>query len=79
MKAVMKRARLFRNGQSQAVRLPKECRFDGEFVYVKKSGNAVVLLPARGVWESLIRSLGEFSDDFMSDRDQPPARDREGF
>ncbi len=67
----VKRAKLFRNGQSQAVRLPKEFRFEGEFVYVKKSGNAVVLLPAKGIWESLIGSLDKFSKDFMSDRGQP--------
>jgi len=75
----MKRAKLFRNGQSQAVRLPKEFRFEGDFVYVKKSGNAVVLLPAKGIWDTLVGSLDKFSDDFMADRKQPPAQEREGF
>jgi antitoxin VapB len=73
----MKTARLFRNGQSQAVRLPKEFRFEGDFVYVKKSGNGVVLLPAKGIWNSLIESLEKFSDDFMSDRGQPGPQKRE--
>jgi len=75
----MKIARLFRNGQSQAVRLPKEFRFDGDFVYVKKSGNAVVLLPAKGVWESLVESLDKFSPDFMSERAQPKEQKREAL
>ena len=75
----MKTARLFPNGQSQAVRLPKEFRFEGEFVYVKKSGNAVVLLPAKGIWNSLIESLEKFSDDFMADRNQPEAQGREAL
>jgi antitoxin VapB len=75
----MKAAKLFRNGQSQAVRLPKEFRFEGEVVFVKKSGNAVVLLPAKGIWDSLVGSLGQFSDDFMSDRKQPKAGERESF
>jgi antitoxin VapB len=75
----MKRAKLFRNGQSQAVRLPKEFRFDGDFVYVKKSGNAVVLLPAKGVWDPLIGSLDKFSNDFMADRGQPPSQERESL
>ncbi len=75
----MKQAKLFRNGQSQAVRLPKEFRFDGDFVYVKKSGNAVVLLPAKGVWDPLVGSLDQFSPDFMSSRDQPKPRKREEF
>lgn len=73
----MKTARLFRNGQSQAVRLPKEFRFEGDFVYVKRSGRAVVLLPAKGLWSSLADSLDKFSDDFMADRAQPPAQERE--
>jgi antitoxin VapB len=75
----MKRAKLFRNGQSQAVRLPKEFRFEGDFVFVKKSGNAVVLLPAKGIWDSLIGSLDKFSKDFMSDRGQPTSQDRESL
>jgi antitoxin VapB len=75
----MKTAKLFRNGQSQAVRLPKEFRFEGDFVYVKKSGNAVVLLPANEIWTSLIESLDEFSDDFMADRNQPKAQAREAL
>jgi antitoxin VapB len=75
----MKMAKLFRNGQSQAVRLPKEFRFEGEFVYIKKSGNAVVLLPAKGAWESLVASLDKFSDDFMAERGQPASQDREAL
>ncbi len=74
---MMKTARLFRNGQSQAVRLPREFRFEDDFVYIKKSGPAVVLLPAKGAWDSLVRSLDEFSDDFLSERDQPKAQKRE--
>jgi antitoxin VapB len=75
----MKTAKLFRNGQSQAVRLPKEFRFEGDFVYVKKSGNAVILLPANEIWASLVESLDEFSDDFMADRNQPKAQEREAL
>jgi antitoxin VapB len=75
----MKTARLFANGQSQAVRLPKEFRFEGDFVYVKKSGDAVVLLPAKGIWNSLVESLDKFSDDYMSERDQPGEQEREAL
>jgi antitoxin VapB len=75
----MKTAKLFRNGQSQAVRLPKEFRFEGEFVYVKKSGKAVVLLPAQGIWDSLVDSLDKFSDDFMTARNEPDSQEREAF
>lgn len=75
----MKTAKLFRNGQSQAVRLPKEFRFEGDFVYVKKSGNAIILLPAKGSWDSLVESLDKFSDDFMAKREQPASQDREAL
>ncbi len=67
----METAKLFMNGRSQAVRLPKGFRFEGEEVFVKRVGNAVVLLPRRHSWETLFGSLGSFSDDFMEDRGQP--------
>jgi antitoxin VapB len=76
---MVKTAKLFRNGQSQAVRLPKEFRFEGDFVYVKKAGKAVVLLPALGSWDSLVESLDKFSDDFMSERSQPLSQELEAF
>jgi antitoxin VapB len=64
-------AKLFMNGRSQAVRLPKGFRFEGEEVFVKKVGNAVVLLPRRDSWETLYESLSAFSEDFMEERGQP--------
>ncbi len=73
----MDTAKLFQNGKSQAVRLPKEFRFRGEKVFIKRMGNAVVLLPYEDPWQPLIASLDLFSDDFMEAREQPPAQDRE--
>ena len=73
----MKVAKLFQNGRSQAVRLPKEFRMRGKQVYIKKVGNAVVLLPSEQPWESLFASLKEFSPDFMSERAQPPLQQRD--
>jgi len=73
----MDTARIFRNGQSQAIRLPKEYRFRGDRVYLKRMGNAVVLLPEYDSWQTLIESLSMFSDDFMAERDQPPIQVRE--
>lgn len=76
----MKTAKLFKNGESQAVRLPKEFRFEGDEVLIKKSGNAVVLLPKRKSWDALVDSLGQFSSDFMNDRAQPQSNeDRESL
>lgn len=73
----MKTAKLFRNGQSQAVRLPKEFRFEGGEVFIKKSGSAVVLIPLVHSWDSLIGSLDKFTDDYMTERKQPAQQRRE--
>ena len=73
----MKTAKLFRNGQSQAVRLPKEFRMEGDEVFIKKAGNAVVLIPRLHSWDSLIASLEKFTPDFMDQRDQPPTQHRD--
>ena len=73
----MQTAKLFQNGQSQAVRLPKEFRFHGDKVFIKRMGNAVVLLPYHDSWQSLFESLDQFSDDFMEQRDQPTQAHRE--
>ncbi len=73
----MQTAKLFQNGQSQAVRLPKEFRFQGDKVFIKRMGNAVILLPYQEPWQSLFDSLDQFSDDFMEQRDQPTQAPRE--
>jgi antitoxin VapB len=75
----MRTAKLFRNGRSQAVRLPMEFRFDGEEVLVKRVGSAVVLLPMSSTWDVLLDSLALFSEDFMDGRVQPEVEHREGL
>ncbi len=75
----MKTAKLFRNGQSQAVRLPKEFRFKDNHVFIKKSGNIVMLIPANNSWDSLLNSLSKFSNDFLASRKQPKTQGREVF
>ena len=74
----MDTAKLFQNGQSQAVRLPKEYRFTGDKVLIKRMGDAVVLLPYKNSWSTLLDSLEQFSDDFMEEeRQQPELETRE--
>jgi antitoxin VapB len=73
---VLDEAKLFQNGKSQAVRLPKEYRFQGTKVYIKKVGNVVMLIPEHNSWQSLMESLDLFSDDYMMGRDQPETQDR---
>ena len=77
MEINMLAAKLFQNGQSQAVRLPKAFRFEGEKVFIKKVANAVVLLPINNPWEPLLDSLNKFSSDFMTTRKQPKQQERE--
>ena len=75
----MKKAKLFKNGESQAVRLPKEFRFRGKEVYIKRQGNSVVLIPEQDSWDTLIESTKHFTEDFMAERNQPPLQRREGL
>lgn len=70
-------AKLFKNGKSQAVRLPKQFKFQGSEVYIKRVGRNVMLIPKDDPWESLISSLDKFSEDFMADREQPAVDKRE--
>ncbi len=64
-------AKLFKNGASQAVRLPKAFRFDGQEVCIKRVGAAVILYPRRAAWDIMENALGKCDDDFMPQRHQP--------
>lgn len=73
----MNTAKLFQNGKSQAVRLPKEYKFTGAEVYIKRIGRNVLLIPKDNPWASLAGSLDKFSSDFMAERQQLPTQSRE--
>jgi antitoxin VapB len=76
----MNRAKVFKSGNSQAVRLPKEFQFTGNEVYIKKVGRAVVLIPKDDPWLLFKESLNEFPDDFFAEgRQHLPLEDREGL
>jgi len=64
-------AKVFRNGASQAVRLPREFRFDTDEVCIKRIGSAVLLFPKDAAWDLMGAALGQVDDDFMAQRDQP--------
>ena len=63
----METAKIFENGKSQAVRLPKKFRFTGEEVFVQRVGQAVVLLPKEDAWQTFLSGLDNFTDDFFRD------------
>ena len=76
----METAKLFQNGNSQAVRLPKEFRMPGDMVKISQKGTQVILEPLETTWDSLFASLGDFPEDFMAEgRNQPSIQKRESF
>jgi antitoxin VapB len=75
----MEKAKLFKNGQSQAVRLPKTLRFKGSEVYANRIGSVVVLMPVKDPWRPLRDSLAMFSVDFLAEREQPSSQVRESL
>lgn len=71
-------AKLFKNGNSQAVRLPKELRFPGKAVKIKRQGRGVLIEPIDENFKSLFEALTMFTDDFMQEgREQPAFQERE--
>ena len=69
-------AKLFKKGQSQAVRLPKGCRFKGKEVYVNRIGDIVIIMPKSNPWAGFVRGLEGFSSDFCAEREQPEQQER---
>ena len=73
----MDTAKLFPSGRSQAVRLPKQYRFEGSEVFVKHFGNGVLLLPKADAWRLMEEALAEFEPGFKLERSQPAGQARE--
>ncbi|MBW4580858.1 MAG: AbrB/MazE/SpoVT family DNA-binding domain-containing protein [Tildeniella nuda ZEHNDER 1965/U140] len=73
----METIKLTTDGNSQVVVLPEQFHLAGSEVYVKKMGNAIVLLSKDDPWRSLFESLEQFSDDFMDASDRLPLQSRE--
>jgi antitoxin VapB len=76
----MQTAKIFQNGRSQAVRIPKEFQFDGTEVIIQKHGDAVILVPHEKAWAVFLEGLNGFSSDFMADgREQGQDQERTTF
>lgn len=73
----MKTAKIFKNGGSQAVRLPKDCQFSTDEVCVRKIGHLVMLYPPDKAWEIFKHGLSEFTPDFTVERDRRPPEERQ--
>lgn len=75
----MDTARIFQSGRSQAVRLPKEYRFEGSEVAVKHFGNGVLLLPVNDPWQTMAQGLAAFEPGFELTRQQPDEQVRDAI
>lgn len=67
MQAVI--AKVFVSGNSQAIRLPKQFRLDVQEVFIRWSGNNLVIMPHPDSWEGFMEGCSGFSDDFSLERD----------
>ena len=74
----METAKIFENGRSQAVRLPKKFRFNVDEVVVQRLGDAVILVPKESLWKVFMEGLEGFTGDIFEDgRDQGVQTERE--
>ena len=62
----METAKVFSNGRSQAVRLPKKFRFSDDEVFVQRLGSVVMLIPKDASWQTFMNGIDSFSDDFFA-------------
>ena len=72
-------AKIFMNGRSQAIRLPKEFRFDGDEVYVRRIGADVVISSKKPTWDEFFNQKSVFCDDFLSNREDSAPQERDFF
>lgn len=75
----MTTAKIFENGRSQAVRLPKEYRFEAEEVAINKIGDIVFLMPKTSKWDSFMKAIDMFSDDFFQEERKDFQQERESL
>ncbi|MEW6219979.1 MAG: type II toxin-antitoxin system VapB family antitoxin [Thermodesulfobacteriota bacterium] len=72
-------AKIFKNGRSQAVRLPAEFRFACREVFVERQGEAIILRPKPSGWDDFFERPSAVPQDFLADRNDPPPPDRDLF
>ena len=69
--------KIFKSGNSQAVRIPKEYKIEGNELFINKIGNSIIICPKNDPWKTLMESLSDFSNDyFRGGRNQPKTQKR---
>ena len=74
-------AKVFQNGRSQAIRIPKEYRVNSDEVYIEKIGDTLVIKPKlKDKWDSFFDNLEDVdTKEFLSSREQLPLQQRDMF
>jgi len=72
-------AKVFKNGRSQAVRLPAEFRFSTHEVFIERQGDAVILRPKPEGWDDFFSRPSKVPADFLSERSDLPPEARDLF
>lgn len=75
----MDSAKIFKSGNSMAVRLPKEYCIAGDEVLIRKVGNVVMLIPKENLWKAFEEGVAMFDPSFKPEREQPEMQERETF
>jgi antitoxin VapB len=71
----MDTAKIFINGRSQAIRLPKAYRFEGKEVYIKRTSEGVLLIPKdNSIWDVWEKNLNKYEEPFIENRNQPESQ-----
>lgn len=72
----MEKAKVFQTGRSQAVRIPKAFRFDGDEVFIQRVGKGVLLLPVDSPWDMMAAALSAFEPTIHLEREEQGTQDR---
>ena len=72
-------AKVFATGRSQAVRIPKKFRFEGDEVYIERRGEQIILTPKPKSWDEYFSRARPLGEDFPDRIEDPPPQDRETF
>jgi antitoxin VapB len=70
-------AKIFMNGRSQAVRLPKEFRFETDEVYITKRGSSIIISAIKPTWDEFFDAESVFDADYLTDKMDAPPQERD--
>ena len=76
----MPTVKVFKSGNSQAIRIPKEFSVKERELHIQKLDSSILLTSTSDIWNTFTEGLNDFTEDFMSEgREQPKPQIRESF